>query len=469
MPVGTAKPGAPPTAAPVGPSSLEWEPCGQRLQCATLTVPKDYDDPGKGAIDLFVERRPATSSTARIGSLLVNPGGPGVPGSYMVQQAAGYFSSTLLDRFDVVGWDPRGTGRSDPIVCTDDLDAWMALDPTPDTPAEHVALVAASKAFGAQCQARAGDLLAQVSTYDSAHDMDEIRRALGEDKISYLGASYGSQLGATWATLFPSTVRAAVLDGATNVNADQFTKQREQAVALEHSLDDALAACKADAKCPFHGGGDPGAAFDALWAKIDESPVPVKGVPGAVPVGQGVAFYGVVSQLYDTTYRPQLYRALAALERRDGRPMFELYRSYQTSGGRFPHEVDALQAISCVDDPGPTDIAEIDQRAAQLKALAPRLGEALGTGYVCATWPAPPRPVTVTGRGAGPILVVGTTGDPITPLTSSTALAASLEQGRLLTVEGDRHTGYDLNACATATIDRYLTDLAVPAAGTVCR
>ena len=469
VPVGTAKPGSPPTAAPATPGSLDWRRCGHSLQCATLAVPKDYDDPAKGLIELYVERRPASRTGRRIGSLLVNPGGPGVPGSYMAQEAAGYFSSTLTDRFDIVGWDPRGAGRSSPIVCTDDLDPFLTLDPTPDTPAEHQALVTASKTFGEQCQAAAGGLLPYVSTYDSAHDMDEIRRALGEDKISYLGASYGSALGATWVTRFPATVRAAVLDGASNVNAEESTDLRQQATALEQSLADALGACAADTKCPFHGGKDVAAAFDALWARVDASPVPVKGVAGAPDVGQGVMFYGVVSQLYDEAFRPQLYSALAALERGQGRPMYELYQSYKTSGGRFPHELDALTAINCVDKPGPTDIAEIDRLADELAVLAPRLGRALGSGYVCATWPAAPRPFTVTGKGAGPVLVVGTTGDPITPLTSSRALAGDLEQGRLLTVEAKHHTGYGVNECATKTVDAYLTDLVVPAEGTVCR
>jgi pimeloyl-ACP methyl ester carboxylesterase len=164
-------------------------------------------------------KRHLASGTNRVGSLLVNPGGPGVPGTSLVDQATLAFSENLLDRFDIVGWDPRGTGASSPVDCVDDLDPLFSLDPIPDTPAEKQSLIDASKQFDDACETRSGRILPYISTQDTAKDMDEIRKALGEDKISYFGFSYGSQLGATYATMFPTHVRAMVIDGAADPNA----------------------------------------------------------------------------------------------------------------------------------------------------------------------------------------------------------------------------------------------------------
>ena len=200
------------TSAP--PSTLVWTPCGS-AECATLTVPLDHDDLSLGSIDLKVARRLARRPAERIGVLLFNPGGPGVPATpTIIEGARFFFSSTLLDRFDVVSWDPRGVSAGTEVDCVDDLNRYLAPDPTPETKEEADQILETFREFAAGCAERSGHLLPHLSTMSTARDMDLLRAALGEEKISYLGNSYGAALGAVYATLFPERVRAMALDGA---------------------------------------------------------------------------------------------------------------------------------------------------------------------------------------------------------------------------------------------------------------
>jgi pimeloyl-ACP methyl ester carboxylesterase len=451
--------------------SITWEGCGEGLDCGTLAVPLDYDDPAKGTVDLFVQRRPARDEDDRIGTLLVNPGGPGVPGTVLVEQASFYFSDELRDRFDIVGWDPRGTGRSAPVDCVDDLDPFLvSTDPTPDSPEEVQHLAAVDAVLVAGCAARSGSLLPYLSTQATARDVDSLRRALGEDQVSYFGFSYGSELGATWATLFPDTVRAAVLDGAANPNAGWEADETAQAAALERGLLTTLQSCAADPGCPFHSGGDPVGAYEALAASLDASPLP--GPPGRPPANPRLLFYATVAALRDTSAWGDLYRALDDARDGDARALYALYDGYvrRAPDGTFSNAIEAYIAIGCLDEPVPSDPASYPAVTARMRSAAPHMAAGFGYPYACAQWPArlgtpPPR---LTAAGAGPVLVVGTTGDAITPIESSRALADDLEEGTLLTVDGFRHTGYGVNRCSIDVVDRYLVDLVVPEEGTVC-
>ena len=460
-----------PTSAPAPlHDALVWSSCGKHLQCTRLTVPLDYSGAVPGTIALYVKRHPASSS-ARLGSMLVNPGGPGIPGTTLVDAAEGEFSTDIVDRFDIVGWDPRGTGRSTPAIqCAPDLDPYFSLDPSPDDPAEMQALEDASKDFAATCARSSGDLLAHVSTQDSARDMDAIRAALGEDTITYFGFSYGSFLGATFATMFPQSVRAMVVDGAEDPAGNTADAAIAQASSLERSLDLVLAGCSKNKKCPFYNGGDAEGAFDRLMAKLDTDPISVSSK--RPKVGQGVALFAVISQLYSKAMWPTLLKGLAKAQAGDGALLLAMYDGYleRRSDGSWSNVFPALAAINCVDDPGITDKAGMDALAPRYLAAAPHLGAQLVYNFTCSYWPAERvARLALTAAGAGPIVVIGTTGDPITPLPSSAAMASALKQGVLVTVEGEQHTGYGLDDCIVTTIDHYLIDLVPPQPGLVCK
>src|SRR4051794_37693724 len=263
----------PNSSAEVAVATIHWGKTHDGVQHGTIEVAADPDDPGAGTFTLALARHLATDRDERIGSLLVNPGGPGASGLVLAEQAPSIFGDELLRRFDIVAFDPRGTGSGTPAIqCTDDEDAVFGVDQTPDDPAQEAALTDSSKSFVDGCERRSGDLLAVVSTADAARDMDTIRQALGEETISYFGFSYGSELGATWATMFPATVRAAVLDGAVDPTLGYRQRQLDQAAGFEATLDTFLDACNANPECAFHNGGHADTAFDALAAQVEESP-----------------------------------------------------------------------------------------------------------------------------------------------------------------------------------------------------
>ena len=449
-------------AAPAGDTSIEWSPCADddvgTLQCATFKVPFDWNDPDIGTFALSLVKRPADIRTNRIGSMLVNPGGPGFGGAYLAESAESFFSEELLQRFDIVAWDPRGTGESTPAVdCVDDYDPFFAVDPTPDTEEERQLGIDAAKKFSEACEENSGKILPYISTNSTARDMDAIRRALGEERITYFGFSYGSELGATWATMFPDTVRAAVLDGASDPDADYIQGGLDQAKGFETEFDKFLKRCAANTQCPFHNAGKPAEAFETLMAKLDESPIVV--TKDRAPVNQAVAFTAVTQAMYSSMLWDELETALANAQKGEGAGLLALNDQYfqRKNDGTYGNELEAFNAISCVDDPGPKTIEEATANDAEFKKVAPRLFGAFIGGYGCVFWPAKAdKRINITGIGAGPIVVIGTTGDAATPLASSRKMAEKLEDGRLVVVTGNRHTGYGANECVVGAVDTYL-------------
>jgi pimeloyl-ACP methyl ester carboxylesterase len=437
-----------------------------------LVVPLDYEDPNGPTITLFLVKNTVNDASKRIGSLLVNPGGPGFGGSDLASAAEYIYGRDLLDRFDIIGWDPRGTGYSEPAVdCIDDYDHFFGVDSSPDTAQERDQLVELGRQFAAGCEERSGDLLAHISTADSARDMNTIREALGEEQISYFGFSYGSELGATWATMFPDTVRAAVLDGAVDPAVAYLAQNLQQAAGFEATFTTFLAQCSANPACAFHNGGDAEGAFDRLSAAIDAASVQVSA--DRTVVTQGVLFTAVAAAMYDQSDWRELEHALADLQGGEGQGILDLYDDYYGYfGDGWGDGLEAYFAIGCLDDPGSTGPDDLYSHEAEFAAVAPRLGRGwLAELTFCAVWPYPPAaPVTITGAGAGPVLVVGTTGDAATPLASTRAMAAALEDGHLVVVGADQHTGYGVNDCVDTVVDDYLVDPTTPLAAEIdCR
>lgn len=448
-------------------SPIEWGPCEDAPEespvvCGNLEVPYDYNNPSVGTFSLFVKKRPANENA--IGPLLVNPGGPGFGGSSLADDAMYYFSGDLMDSFDIIAWDPRGTGESEPSVdCVDEYDPYAGLDSPPDDEEEKQALIDASAAFNDMCVERSGEILPYISTEASARDINSLRIALGVEQISYFGFSYGSELGATWVTLFPDTVRAAVFDGATDPNSTSVEQGLAQAGGFEQQLSAFLAQCSLAPSCPFHNDGDAESAFDQLLLDIDANPIVVS--KDRTPVTQGVAFTAVAQAMYSDYYWRDLERALADAQAGDGKGLLDLYDEYyqRKDDGTYGNELEAFLAISCLDDRDVATVEEVEEYVDEFVAVAPRLGANFAYGYSCVLWPVDAvTRVAITGKGAGPIVVVGTTGDAATPLSSSRNMARALEQGVLVVVEADQHTGYGANACIVDVVDRYLIDLVVP-------
>jgi pimeloyl-ACP methyl ester carboxylesterase len=462
------------TDTTVSSDTISWAACPESpapFECGQLAVPFDYDNPGTGSFVLSLMRRPAEIPESRIGSLLVNPGGPGFGGTTVAEQAEWYFSTELLEQFDVVGWDPRGTGASTPAVdCTEDYDRYFGIDSPPNDDDAKQKMIDLTQEFVDLCVARNGEMLKYISTEASARDMDSIRNALNEDKISYFGFSYGSELGATWVTLFPDTVRAAVFDGASDPNASGFDQSMAQLKGFEQQLDAFLANCAKRVACKIYNNGKPAALFDQLAIVIDTKPIVVSS--DRTPVTQGVFYTAVVQAMYSNTLWPQLETALADAAKGNGAQLLALYDDYfqRQPDGSYGNELEAFLAISCLDDPEGSTVADVDVDVARFAAAAKRLGENFGYGYACALWPhRVAERVIVTGKGAGPIVVIGTTGDAATPLASTRKAAKNLEQGVLIIVEADRHTGYGLNSCVVQNVDAYLISLKAPKNETYCK
>lgn len=454
------------------PSEIEWTEFNDDVDVATLEVPADYDDPDGERFVLSLARHRALDPDARIGSILVNPGGPGRAGVDFAMYAPEVYDPELLQRFDIVAWDPRGTGASTPTIdCIDDYDPYFtAVDSTPSDDAQRAEVVELARAFADACLERNGDITDQVGTNNSARDIDSIRRALDEETISYFGFSYGSELGATWATLFPASVRAAVLDGGTDPASDSVVAVEQQQRGFEAALATFFERCAADEACAFGHDGDPRAAYLDLLESLDAQPITVD--PDRPPVNRDVATVATYQAMYSDEFWPAFERALASAQFGDAAGLLELYDGYyrRRTDGTYPNFLEAFQVITCADTPERFTVEEADDQMPALHEAAPTLIPADSAGsYFCTFFPPARDPrVDITGADAGPILVIGTTGDPATPLASTVALADSLDDGRLVIVDADQHLGYGTSACINDVVNRYLIDLEAPESGTEC-
>jgi pimeloyl-ACP methyl ester carboxylesterase len=312
-------------------------------------------------------------------------------------------------------------------------------------------------------------LLPFVGTINAARDMDLIRQAVGDSKLTYLGFSYGSLLGATYAGLFPTHIRALVVDGALDPALDPVTATDQQSAALDHALTDFFTYCTTTPSCPWKPGGNPRAAFDALMTSIRNHPLAV----GNRTVGAGEAFVGVVTPLYSRQSWPDLAIALQRAFEGDGSVLLQFFDSYtqRRADGTYPDTAAANSAVNCADQSWPTDLSVFPTLATTAAADAPEFGVAnLYSGVLCSVWPfhSTLKPAPITAAGSPPLVVVGSTHDPITPYSWSQSLARELQHGVLLTRDGEGHTAYQASTCIQGYVDAYLINLTVPPAGTTC-
>lgn len=468
-----ASPSAAAVPLPFRPQPLVWQDCESGFQCATLSVPFVDADPGKGTVELALTRRSVAEPARRLGSLVVNPGGPGASAVGYLHEAWQQIPPDVRARFDLVAFDPRGVGRSAPVRCgtTAELDRYFALDPSPDDAAELTALERGSAQLVAGCQARSGGTLPYVSTADAARDLDKVRAALGEDTLTYLGYSYGTALGAAYLDQFPTRVRAMVLDGGIDPTLTWDRLLEGQSTGFDRALEAFLADCQRT-RCAFRQQvqGELGAAYDRLSAQVER--VPLRG-DGTRTVGPGEFSLGVGAGLYSKRSGwPAIAAALTAAERGDGGPLLTLNDSYlDREAGGYANVSEANLAVNCIDRPWPRETAPYLALAERVRPDAPRFGPAIAlSGLACADWPVAPvgRPHPVTAPGAPPVVVIGTTGDPATPFAWSAALADQLSSGVLLTYRGDGHTVYRVGApsCLRTPVDRYLLTGVAPAVRT---
>ncbi|RNI18324.1 alpha/beta hydrolase [Flexivirga caeni] len=456
---------------------LDWSSCGP-AKCATLTVPVDYADPGGATIKLVIDKVPATGH--RKGSLVVNPGGPGGSGvDYAAAASEGYVvRKDVHSSYDIVGFDPRGVQRSAPITCYDDaqLDTYLGADPTPDTPAEEQQVAAENKAFGKACLAKNGNLLRHVSTVEVARDMDILRAALGEDKLNYLGKSYGTLIGSTYAGLFPQRVGRFVLDGVVPPDITAEQENLGQAKGFEQATRAYVRDCVAQGSCPLGSSLDAGMTRIRSFLKaVDAKPLPVTGQGDVKELTEGWATMGIAEAMYDKSSWPVLTDAFQAAFNGSGNKLMALadqYASRNSNGTYSGNIMQVINAVNCLDRSSPSSLATYRQEAAAFSKVAPTWGPMLAWGgLVCGEWPvkATGKPEKITAAGSGPILVVGTTRDPATPYEWSVQLANELANGHLITRDGDGHTGYMMGStCIDNAVDDYILNGVVPPKGKTC-
>ncbi|WP_030205936.1 alpha/beta hydrolase [Streptomyces bikiniensis] len=456
----------------------KWRDCGvEGFQCATLRAPLDYAKPDGEEIELAVSRVRATGPGKRIGSLLVNPGGPGGSAVGYLQAYAGIgYPAPVRARYDMVAVDPRGVARSEPVECLTgpQMDAYTQVDQTPDDAAETDALGAAFKDFAAGCAKRSEKILPHVSTVEAARDMDVLRAVLGDERLTYVGASYGTFLGATYAELFPDRVGRLVLDGAMDPSLPAIDLNRDQTAGFETAFRAFAADCVGKPDCPLGTESVPaaGEALKRFFREVDAEPLPTG---ESRKLGESLATTGVIAAMYDEGAWPQLREALARAMDGEGAGLLALADSYyeREPNGEYANLMAANAAVNCLDLPAayrsPADAAKA---VPSFEKASPVFGRGLAWAALnCTYWPSPAtgRPHRITAEGADPILVVGTTRDPATPYKWAESLAAQLSSGTLLTYEGDGHTAYGRGSdCVDTAINTYLLEGTPPRDGKRC-
>ena len=477
------------TSPPTRAAQAQWGPCqvtgntgggAPKLptgtQCGKITVPVDYSKPDGAAATLALIRFPATGQ--KIGSLVVNPGGPGESGVDAAVSLLDTLPPEVRQRFDLVGFDPRGVGSSTPeLRCNSDADTdAQRADPEVDySPAGVAHIEDTEKRYVQRCVDKMGkEFLANIGTANVVKDLDTLRAALGDDKLNYLGYSYGTLIGSAYAEAHPDKVRAMILDGAVDPNTDPIQANIDQSAGFQRAFDAYAADCAKSPNCPL--GTDPTKAVDVYHGMVD----PLVGKPAATSDPRGLGYSDAITGTLMAMYSPQMWRHLTAglseLAQGHGDTLLAMSDAYlnRDAQGHYTNANDALTAINCVDVPPVTDRAKAIDQDRRVRQAAPFMSYGRFTGDAplddCAFWPVPPtsKPHQVSAPGLPPVLVVSTTNDPATPYQAGVDLAKQLGGG-LLTYGGTQHTvTFEGDSCVDKFAVKYLVDLQLPPPDAKC-
>lgn len=481
---GNATGQADPSIAAAAPEGLEdfysqkvvWEPCEDKMQCAKVKVPLDYAKPDGATIEIAALKMPSTGGKKQ-GSLLVNPGGPGASGYDFVKDAGfSNFSDKVRANYDLIGFDPRGVKRSAPVTCLADKERDEAREKiyAPETDAGLATLLSDNKAIAQKCAQKTGPVLGHIDTVSAAKDLDVLRAVVNDAKLNYAGFSYGTFLGSTYASLFPDNVGRMLLDGAIDPSLGAEELTLGQAKAFDKALRAYVEHCMQQEKCPLSGTVDDGVQ------QISDVIQSVSAAPRAAQdgrvVGGNTFVSGLIVPLYANENWPALTQALEAAMQGDVSLMLRLadLGANRSSNGKYTSNTTfAFSAINCLDYPMTSDPAAMRAEEQRLREASPTLGYFFAYGGTnCANWPyknvrTAPAPAEYTG--SSPIVVVGTTGDPATPVEWAGALSKQLGNASLLTWKGQGHTAYGrANSCIRDAVDSYLVEGKEPADNTVC-
>ena len=457
---------------------LIWTDCkdDEKFQCAEIQVPVDYKNPAGASLTLALKKLPAKNTSNKVGSLLINPGGPGGSGTDYVTYADDAFGKRLMESFDIIGFDPRGVALSTPLDCLTDkeVDEFIAFDGTPDTDQELKESLQLSINLAKGCQAVENNLIAHVGTQEAARDMDIIRELVGDEKLNYLGASYGTYLGGMYAELFPDKVGRLVLDGAVDPSLSGEEQSFDQAVGLDTALRRFVDDCPKHEDCPLTKTGDGGVQeirqfLDSLDAK------PLKTEDPERVLTQAMGVYAVAGFLYSDDWWSYMRQSLASAFKGDGTDLLvivDLFNERKDDGTFATNATEAIYAINCFDEPSNATEDQVRELAKNWIKDAPVFGDYLAWGNLaCTIWPEKdPNPINkFIAQGAAPIVVVGTKYDPATPYKWAVGLSSQLSSSVLLTYEGDGHTAYMRGSeCIDNKIENYLVDGIIPEKNIIC-
>ncbi|MEO6998764.1 MAG: alpha/beta hydrolase [Terracoccus sp.] len=455
---------------------LAWQTCAT-FECANLRVPIDYAKPADGQIELKVLRVKATDQGKRLGSLVVNPGGPGGSGVDYAANADAIVGDSVRRYYDVVGFDPRGVGRSAPVDCLSDrqLDTFLGTDPTPNDKAEEQQLLVEAKDMAAGCERKNAKLLPHLSTVDAAKDMDVLRAALRDPQLNYLGKSYGTFLGSTYAGLFPKRVGRFVLDGVVPPDLTSAELGLGQAQGFELATRAYVQSCVDGGDCILGNSVDEGMQWIRTFLKgLDAKPLP-SGDSAVPELNEAWASLGLGQALYDEGSWGILTDALTEAKAGSGVGLMRLADQYadRDPGGKYTGNLlEVIYAVNCLDRPDSPNLAAYEQYAKDFSKTAPTWGPFLAWGALpCGVWPVkggtPPH--TISAEGSNTIVVVGTTRDPATIYAWSKRLRDQLSNAVLVSRDGDGHTAYRRgNACVDSAIDLYYVQGVTPKDGLKC-